>query len=269
MSSDGQIASGSREYARTLGFAGSPNFRDAGGYATANGGRLRWRRLFRSGHLALLTEPECDAVQALSLDMVVDLRREDEQTREPSRLPEGVRVLSANITPGSQASAIYRDSSAIDDRNAMFAFMCDINRQFVTSQTGTYRKIFMSLLDSGAERVLFNCSAGKDRTGFAIAVLHLALDVPQATLREDYLLSGDYYDPVVELPRARSKYPVAHLADEQLLPMLSVHDAYLDAALAAMSEQYGSIEGYLSQGLGLDEAARHELRRRFCEERAP
>lgn len=267
MSGDDQIASGSPEYARALGFSGSPNFRDAGGYSTCDGGRLRWRRLFRSGHLARLTEMERQAVEALSLDLVVDLRREDEQVREPSLLPEGVRVLSANITPGSQTSAIYRDSSAIDDRNAMFAFMCDINRQFVESQTATYGEVFATLLDSGAERVLFNCSAGKDRTGFAIAVLHLALGVPQSTLREDYLLSGACYDPAVELPRARSKYPVAHLADEQLLPMLSVHDDYIDAALAAMSEQYGSIEGYLSQGLGLDEAARCELRRRFCEER--
>lgn len=269
MSGDIQIASGSQDYARVLGFQGSPNFRDAGGYSIPDGGRLRWRRLFRSGHLALLNAAELEAVEALSLDLVVDLRREDEQAREPSRLPAGVRVLSANITPGSQASAIYRDSRAIDDGNAMFAFMCDINRQFVESQTETYSEIFATLLDSGAERVLFNCSAGKDRTGFAIAVLHLALDVPQATLREDYLLSGDYYDPVVELPRARQKYPVAHLADEQLLPMLSVHEAYLDTALGAMRGQYGSIEDYLSQGLGLDAAARSELRRRFCEAPAP
>lgn len=252
---------------RALGLSGCPNFRDAGGYVTSDAGRLRWRRVFRSGHLAGLSEGDFTAIEQLDLDLVVDLRREDEQRREPSRLPEDVEVLSANITPGSQASAMYANSRAIDSGEAMFAFMCEINRQFVVSQTEAYREVFAAILDSGAERLLFHCSAGKDRTGFAVAMLHLALRVSPVMLREDYLLSGRYYDPAVELPNARRKYPVDHLADEQLLPMLRVDDAYLDSALGAIEEHYGDAETYLAQGLGLDGAARRELRRRFVEER--
>jgi protein-tyrosine phosphatase len=248
---------------RTLKLSGCPNFRDAGGYATGDGGRLHWQRLFRSGHLANLSDEDCRAVEGLGLDLVIDLRRQDEQRREPSRLPPEVPVICADITPGSQASAIYANSRAIDSGEAMFGFMCEINRQFVLSQTESYRAVFSAILDSGAERLLFHCSAGKDRTGFAVAMLHLALDVPAAALREDYLLSRRYYDPVVELPRARRKYPVDHLADEQLLPMLQVHDAYLDSALSAIAEGYGDAETYLERGLGLDGAARGELRRRF------
>jgi protein-tyrosine phosphatase len=248
---------------RHLGLSGCPNLRDAGGYATRDGGRLRWRRLFRSGHLAHLSEAELAAIEDLSLDLVVDLRREDEQRREPSRLPGNVDVLSAEITPGSQASAIYSNSRAIDDGEAMFAFMCDINREFVVSQSDRFRAVFAELLEHGAERVLFHCSAGKDRTGFSIAMLHLALEVPPEALREDYLLSSRYYDPAVELPRARRKYPLDHLEDAHLMPMLRVEDAYLDAALAAIAELYGSEEEYLGEGLGLDAAARAELRRRF------
>lgn len=252
---------------RALGLSGCPNFRDAGGYATGDDGRLYWRRLYRSGHLAGLSEADFSALEQLGLDLVVDLRREDEQRREPSRLPAGVEVLSANITPGSQASAMYANSRAIDSGEAMFAFMCEINRQFVVSQTDAYRDVFAAILDSGAERLLFHCSAGKDRTGFAVAMLHLALRVHPAKLREDYLLSRRYYDPAVELPKARRKYPVEHLADEQLLPMLRVDNAYLDSALSAIEEHYGDAESYLAQGLGLDAQARRELRRRFVEER--
>ena len=251
---------------RTLGLSGCPNFRDAGGYATCDDGRLHWRRLYRSGHLAGLCEADFRALEQLNLDLVVDLRREDEQRREPSRLPVGVEVLSARITPGSQASAMYANSRAIDSGEAMFAFMCEINRQFVVSQTDAYRDVFAAILDRGAERLLFHCSAGKDRTGFAVAMLHLALRVPVASLREDYLLSRRYYDPKVELPKARRKYPVDHLADAQLLPMLRVDDAYLDSALAAIEEHYGDAETYLAEGLGLDEVARRELRRRFVDE---
>ena len=162
---------------------------------------------------------------------------------------------------------MYANSRAIDSGEAMFTFMCEINRQFVVSQTQAYRDVFAVILDSGAERLLFHCSAGKDRTGFAVAMLHLALGVHPAKLREDYLLSRRYYDPAVELPKARRKYPVEHLADEQLLPMLRVDNAYLDSALSAIEEHYGDAESYLAQGLGLDAQARRELRRRFVEER--
>ena len=250
---------------RVLGLAGCPNFRDAGGYATGGGQRMHWRRLFRSGHLAHLSDAELGAVEDLALELIVDLRRPDEQAREPSRVPGNARVLAAGITPGSQGSAIYSNSRAIDGGDAMFRFMCDINRQFVESQSENYRAIFAELLDSGATRVLFHCSAGKDRTGFAIAMLHLALDVPEEQLREDYLLSGRYYDPVVELPRSRRKYRVDHLTDEQLLPMLRVEDAYLDSALDAIRDSFGDSATYLAEGLGLDAAARRELRARFCD----
>jgi protein-tyrosine phosphatase len=248
---------------RALGLAGSPNFRDAGGYATSAGAALRWRRLFRSGHLAHLDEREQQTVAGLGLDLVIDLRRDDEREREPSRLPDGVPVLAAAIKPGSQSSALIDNSAAITDRAAMFAWMCDINRQFVAAQSDAYAAIFAALLEGGVERVLFHCSAGKDRTGFAVAMLHLALGVPLELVREDYLLSRDYYDAMAELPRARRKYRVEHLSDEALLPMLRVDLAYLDAALQAIADSYGDIDAYLTRGLGLDAAARRELGRRF------
>lgn len=255
------------EAERSLGFAGCPNLRDAGGYEAANGTQLAWRQVFRSGHLARLSDDEVQALAELELDLVVDLRREDEQHREPSRLPEGVAVLSAPVTPGSQASAMYRNSQAIGNGAAMFDFMCDINREFVISQSTHFRRVFSEILERDANRVLFHCSAGKDRTGFAVAMLHLALGVAEEHVREDYLLSGRFYDPVVELPRARAKYPVDHLADAQLLPMLQVNEAYLESALAAIGEHHGEADAYLTEALGLDETARRELRRRFT--RAP
>lgn len=260
---------GSPSSVRSLGLAGCPNFRDAGGYRTAGGQQLHWRRLFRSGHLARLSDAELQAVEDLSLDLVVDLRREDEQIREPSRLPGSVPVLRAPITPGSQGSAIYANSRAIDDGEAMRAFMCDINRQFVVSQSDNFRRILSEVLDRGAERVLFHCSAGKDRTGFVIAMLQLALDVPLDAVRDDYLLSGEYYDSAKELPRARRMYPVDHLSDEQLLPMLRVDSDYLDSALRAIAEVHDDTEGYLEVGLGLGADARAELRRRFVEAKTP
>jgi protein-tyrosine phosphatase len=250
---------------RALGLAGSPNFRDAGGYVSREGGRLHWGRLFRSGHLAYLTDEDSERVSALELQLVVDLRRSDERAREPSRLPAGVPLIGADITPGSQASAIYSDSTQLGGSGAMFEFMCDVNREFVRSQTQTFREVFAALLDSGAERVLFHCSAGKDRTGFAISMLQLALGVALDDVEADYLLSRRYYLAEEQLERVRAKYPVDRLSDDDLLPMLRAEPDYLQAALAAIDEQWPSVDDYLARGLGLDAGARRELRRRFVD----
>mgnify|MGYP006271498037 CR=1 FL=1 len=248
---------------RSVGLAGSPNFRDAGGYRSADGGQLRWRRLFRSGHLAALEDADHEPLAQLDLQLVVDLRRDDERAHEPSALPDGTPVMAAPINPGSQANALLGEGGSIDSGEAMFDFMCAINRQFVETQSDAFAAVFAELLDSGAERLLVHCSAGKDRTGFLVAMLQVALGVPRRDVYADYLLSGRHYLPERELPRARRKYRVSHLADAQLLPLLRVDTAYLRAAFDAIDDGYGGCDAYLERGLGLDAAARRELRRRF------
>lgn len=242
---------------------GAPNFRDAGGYASQAGGRLYWGRLYRSGHLAHLTVDDELTLQGIGLEMVIDLRRADERALEPSKLPPDVELVGADITPGSQASAIYSDSARLGGSDAMYGFMRDINREFVDSQSGAFREVFARLLASGAERVLFHCSAGKDRTGFAIAMMHLALSVDMPDIEADYLLSHKYYLPPEQIDRVRAKYRVCHLRDEELLPMLRTDLAYLASALEAIDRGWPSRERYLEEGLGLGAIERAELRRRF------
>jgi protein-tyrosine phosphatase len=248
---------------RALGLSGSPNFRDAGGYAGDGGGVIHWGRLFRSGHLAYLTQQDQARLAGLGLQLVIDLRRDDERALEPSWLPDGTRRVGARITPGSQASAIYSDATRLGGAADLYEFMCDINREFVLSQTAAFAEVFAQLLDSGAERVLVHCSAGKDRTGFVVAMLQLALGVSEEDIAADYALSRYYYLAEEQLPRVRVKYPVDHLSDEDLMPMMRADPAYLHAALAVIDRQWPDRDSYLRDGLGLGEQERAELRRRF------
>ncbi|MEM1403724.1 MAG: tyrosine-protein phosphatase [Pseudomonadota bacterium] len=252
------------ENARILSLSGSPNFRDAGGYSCA-GGTLRWGQLFRSGHLAKLSAEEQRQVESLGLELIVDLRRPDERDSEPTPLPETIARIHANITPGSQGSAIYSDSTQLGGPEAMFRFMCDINREFVESQTATFADIFEQLLDSGARRVLVHCSAGKDRTGFMVAMIQLLLGVDVDDVRDDYMLSRRYYLPQDHLPRVREKYAVGHLSDEDLLPMMQTEVDYLNSALDAIESGFGTVDQYLMEGLKLGESERREFRRRFVD----
>ncbi len=115
---------------RTLPLRGSPNFRDLGGYRAEDGRRVKWGYLYRSGQLSHLSDEDIDLLADVALDVVCDFRREEEQERDPSRLPEpGPEIVSVPITPGSNAS--FFSAAGTDDavdRQGMFDFMVEINR---------------------------------------------------------------------------------------------------------------------------------------------
>ena len=107
---------------RHLGMQGTPNFRDFGGYPTADGRRVKWGHLFRSGQLSGLTDEDIDLLASLELDLICDFRREEEQTGEPSRLPDAnaPRVLSLPITPGSNAAFFEQAGDGAGGRFAWY-----------------------------------------------------------------------------------------------------------------------------------------------------
>jgi protein-tyrosine phosphatase len=246
---------------RKLPLQGTPNFRDFGGYPAAGGQSVKWGYLFRSGQLSSLTDEDVELVGALALDLVFDFRRVDEQDQEPSKMPESnpPRIVSVPITPGSNASFF---DQADTDSVAMFDFMVDINRDFAEAQTATYSRMFKEILDVGDARLLVHCAAGKDRTGFAAAMILLALGVPRQVVMRDYMLTAEYFNPHLEIDRLRKKYQM-ELEAEAILPMLEVHEDYLSAALSSIESRYSCIENYLAEELGVGEAEQAELRGRY------
>ena len=251
---------------RRLAMQGTPNFRDFGGYTTADNRRVKWGYLFRSGQLSDLTEEDISLLGSLQLDLICDFRREEEQLGEPSLLPEErpPRVLSLPITPGSNASFFEQAGDGGIDSEAMFNFMVEINRDFALQQTETYARMFREILEVNDARFLVHCAAGKDRTGFAAAMVLSALGVPQEVILHDYLLTARYFDPQSEMERIRKKYQM-DLPSNAILPMLEVHEDYLHAALAAILSQYSSIAEYLAEELGVGPAESEELCGRYLD----
>tara|TARA_R110002110_G_scaffold240244_1_gene456379 strand:+ start:25720 stop:26715 length:996 start_codon:yes stop_codon:yes gene_type:complete len=251
---------------RKLGMQGTPNFRDFGGYRGAGGRRVRWGYLYRSGQLSGLTPQDLELLDSLQLDLVCDFRREDEQQSSPSRYPEArqPQVASLPITPGSNAAAFTEGRLDLGGRQPMFDFMVEINRDFVESQGPIYARMFREILQRQDTRFLVHCAAGKDRTGFAVAVILLALGVSVEQVMEDYMLTARFYHPQQEVDRLRAKYGLESVPEEAILPMLEVHEAYLARALEAIRD-YGAVETYLEEVLGVGSAEREELRRRYLE----
>ena len=251
---------------RRLGMQGTPNFRDFGGYRGADGRRVKWGYLFRSGQLSALSDQDVELLGSLALDLVCDFRAEEEQERERSRLPgRSPRIVSLPIIPGSQSRSLEEAREHMNSAADMFGFMVDINREFAQSQTRAYSRMFREILALDDARFLVHCAAGKDRTGFAAAIILLALGVAPEVVMQDYLLTARYFRPQRELERLRSKYGMEDMLEEAILPVLEVHEGYLQRALQVILEDYGSVETYLAQALDMGPAELAELRDRYLD----
>lgn len=250
---------------RWIEMQGTPNFRDFGGYHTEDGQQVKWGYLFRSGQLSRLTGQDVALLASLELDLICDFRRVEEQQGEPTVLPDArpPKILSLPITPGSNTSFFEQGGEGVGSgqtsgRQAMFDFMLEINRDFALAQTQSYSRMFEEVLALSDARFLVHCAAGKDRTGFAAALILLALGVSREVVLRDYLMTAQYFSPDLELARIREKYQL-DLPAEAILPMLEVHADYLGAALAEIDSRYSCIENYLDSELGVGSADRKSV----------
>jgi protein-tyrosine phosphatase len=257
---------------RKLGLQGTPNFRDFGGYDTADGKRVKWGYLFRSGQLSELSDRDIDLLATLELDLVCDFRREEEQITDPSRLPgqRPLKIASLPIIPGSNSrffeQAEHQGGERLTfGRQAMFDFMLEINRDFAEGQRDTYAQMFREILALQDARFLVHCAAGKDRTGFAAALVLLALGVPREVVMRDYMLTGRFFSPETQMRRLQRKYGMEHVDADAVRPMLEVHEDYLARGLASIEGNYGSVERYLQEALKVGSAELAELRARYLD----
>jgi protein-tyrosine phosphatase len=114
--------------------------------------------------------------------------------------------------------------------------------------------------------MLIHCSAGKDRTGVAVALLLRLLGVPEQTVIEDYSLSNLYYeyfrDITAQIIRQLSYFGIS---EAEMSPLLMANPATMTAALRHIDAKYGSIEAYLTTAAGLDAAALKRIRANMLE----
>lgn len=233
-----------------LPMTGGYNFRDLGGIRTTEGRYVKWGKLFRSDDLVNLTPQDLTYLNHLDIHSIVDFRSADEIKNAPDRCPASVmNSFELSITPGNLSPEhIQNNFNKID----FSQFMVDINEELVSDSSAIdrYREFFQLLTDKDNIPVLYHCTAGKDRTGMATALILFSLGVDEKTIMDDYLLSSVYlvdkYAPIVE------RYP-------QMAPLVTVKKEYLQAGIDKMKQDYGSVENYLVQVLGVDISKMRDL----------
>ena len=251
-----------------------PNLRDLGGWPTADGGRVRRGVLYRSTELGHLSDADLSAVQALGLRTVVDLRTAAERDASPDRpVPRANEVVldvladSADAAP-AQLLPLLNDPTAakkaLGGGRAVALFEGGY-REFVSLPSGlaSYRSFFGLLAQAEQLPLLFHCTTGKDRTGWAAAATLSLLGVSEEDVRKDYLLTNQQLVPALQ--PVFDQFAAAGGDPALLLPILGVQTEYLDAAFDEMRSEFSSIEGYFADGLGIDEAGQQHLRSSLVE----
>ncbi|MDP4075768.1 tyrosine-protein phosphatase [Acidovorax sp. A1169] len=236
--------------ARSLPMAGATNFRDLGGYTGQDGRTVKWRRIFRSDHLAGLTPADQALLAELGVTRAIDFRGKAEGAAYAYAIP-GVAYHPLVIEPTvvQRALELQATGRALTAQDAV-VLMQDTYRGFVHENAPRFAELFRLLLASDAPTV-FHCTAGKDRTGFAAALILMALGVPRETVMQDYLLTNNLY--------RRPAGMGSHAPEEVLAVLWRVQEEFLDAALHMVDQDYGGVQTYLVDVLGVDAAAQRQL----------
>jgi protein-tyrosine phosphatase len=256
-----------------LAFERIVNFRDVGGCPTGDGRRVRNGLLYRCGHLGNASDADVELLEELGVRLVVDFRGALERELEgESRLPRGAAV--AHLPMGDIAAGgdirLVLGSGDTERIRQMFPpgaareMMLRGARAFVVeaSHCTQYAAFVRMLAEPGGTPAVVHCSAGKDRTGWAIAVVLLALGVPEHAVIEDYLRSNE----ARAIWMANAATRIGDGFDLSLLePLVLVHQDYITTSFGALEDHWGGIDGYLEGALGVDDRLRDRLRSVFLE----
>jgi protein-tyrosine phosphatase len=222
----------------------------------------------RADRLAGLTDADWGALANAGLATICDLRSEAERDEHPNRVPEGLGVQALNCAVSNDLRA---DPSLgrlmLDDPTARGAerVMIEIYRRFPGYMGPTLARVAERLLEGGAP-MLVHCSAGKDRTGFVIAMLLHALEVPEELIRADYLASRHWPGAVnhrASLAERLGRFMPAHEVEAAVDTVIDVREVYLDSAMQALRDEFGSVLRYLDAAAGLDASRVERLRDRL------
>jgi protein-tyrosine phosphatase len=240
---------------------GAINFRDLGGYATTDGHHVKWKVLYRSADISKLTPTDLDTLSARHILFDVDLRGVAESAQAPDKINPGTDYILCPAGSDS-TNTMFRRLAGMQTGGDSLMLVFYTNTTYLTPR---YKPFFGKLLDlPDGDALLFHCTAGKDRTGIAAALLLYALGVPYETIREDYEATNYYRargnDSSIKAMAAR-----ANISESVLRAMWSAKGEYLDATFDAIRKKYGSIDSYLTDQLGLDKEKLVKLRAKYLE----
>jgi protein-tyrosine phosphatase len=254
---------------RVLPLEGIHNFRDYGSYASAHGGRVKPGVLWRSAQHAEASDGDLAALDQLGLATVVDLRGDSEREGNPCRRGPGfaAQVFHQEGETAGLAPHLAAARDALDAASAHGALLGYYQHMPHRENLVPILRCYFMALARGGEPSLVHCVAGKDRTGFAVAMMHHILGVHPDDAMADYLLTNQAGRIEARIAAGaehiRARY--GGIDDATIRVLMGVDEAFLAASMAAIAERHGTVDTYLEAVLGVDAAMQDRLRGLFLE----
>lgn len=228
---------------RILPMEGARNLRDLGGIKLSKNTSVKWGLLFRSDELTHLTDSDLLYLSKIGVASIIDFRAQNEIKRAPDKTPLTAKFsYPITISPG----AVRTDKVEEDSDCSTFTLqMENMYRAFVSDTLciRAFRIMFLVLQNYLSAPLIFHCSAGKDRTGIAAALILFSLGASEEVVYDDYLMSrfllADKYRMLID------KYPRTE-------PIFSVKRSYLKAAIDQIKLNYGSVDDFLVKALNVN-----------------
>lgn len=222
-------------YERRLALTGSFNFRDLGGYETADGRQVRWRRLFRSDALHGLTPEDIVQLDEIGLTVVFDLRSSMEIERD------GLGSLYDGVVPHHHVPFTANVGSAASRDFGLS--LSELYQRMLKDAQPCISTMFSALADEQTCPAVFHCAAGKDRTGIISGLVLSALGVPDEDIIADYALTDGFMADRLEALRAAGQ--LGEGSDSYPPHVLRAEPATMAQTLHLIQSEHGSIEVFL------------------------
>jgi protein-tyrosine phosphatase len=236
-------------------------------YPAAGGRRLKPDTLYRSGELSRLDEYDRKILLSLGIKLVCDLRSTSEQAEYVSRWPDGSTHVHLDLPERDQSNAgpekIFGLIGSLPGNLGGLKAMDQLYRRKPRAFAGNLRRLFDAILCGDSLPLLIHCHAGKDRTGFMVAMLLTAAGVSRADIIEDYVATARFFPVEVETHAlvGWAKRSFGHdIAPVAAAPLAEARPEFIAAAFTEIETGWGSADAYLEQQVGLTPAARDAFR---------
>lgn len=240
---------------RVLLIPGASNFRDYGGYAGHGGAAVPTGRLFRSAHFGRLTPEGADRLVELGVVRIVDLRGTEERLKAPAALREvhDIEVVSTPVEPHASPRILEHVTAGTMTPGVMRDIMIENYRRFPREDAAVFGRAVAAIAEASTRGgVVVHCTAGKDRTGFTVALVHALLGVDRDSIITDYLATNDAWDRGITL--------MPGMTLEAAEPMLAADPDYLEVVFDIIARDHGSVEAFAVKGMGIEERLLDHLR---------
>lgn len=245
------------------------NFRDIGGIQNKEGKKVRPHVFLRSGELSSLSTNSAETLETTyNLRKIIDFRSNEEVKERPDVSVPNTEYVHIDILADIQdEGASMEDFVKIGSPENAEKYMENLYEQIALDKSATkgYYQFFEEILSlQSSESILFHCFAGKDRTGIGAALILETLDVSEKLIYQDYLITNQLRQKEnTELIAQAKENHLPTTTLEALNIALNVDSKYLDAFYATVNKQYGSIDEYLNQAIGLSKSMKEEMQNRF------